>query len=322
LFPGNISDSDTDESYADCDEGLDIAIGLLQPPVEDKYEMSDEDGEGSGLGDDQGVFSQDFTIEEILELNYPSQEEVIMVVQRYAYNEGFVAHKETKKSNSKGEVIGRVFSCHRKGRCSKKTDTGSEYVAYSYGEKGEEKPDVKVVHRKERKNNQCDCKWRIQFSLDSTSGYWKASATHHLEHNHELLMEKQVQGLGYYRRLPEGMMELINGMVEDQYDIDPFTVYKRLQVKDGGKEQGGITESRPQFLRMDIRNALYKARRHYRDSAVHNYAQKVIERLQGRSKKDPQFQFQFRNGKYIYILIVVLTLLCFYLQMTRDGLKV
>jgi hypothetical protein len=117
-------------------------------------------------------------------------------------------------------------------------------------------------------------------------------------------MEEGLQALSYYRKLPPQIMEAIYGMVEERFDIDPMTVYRRLEGMADNKEQGlGVTESRPRFFRMDIRNALYKARRHYRDTTVHNYAQRLIERLQDRSIQDPQFKYRFRNGKFRELIV-------------------
>lgn len=182
------SDSDSDfEAFVDSRSGVpeedwsffeEDYYGLVQPPKEDENAQERENNENSDddIHEDAqqyGIRDEPLDIDGLREYNFATEDELITEVINFAYNEGFVAHKETRKSNSQGEAVYRVFSCHRRDRSSKKTQSGLEFA----------------TDKRVRKSNQCGCKWRMQFNFDRFTGYWKAAPTQHLTHNHPPLIK-------------------------------------------------------------------------------------------------------------------------------------
>lgn len=305
-------DNDEEEFFESVPGMLEMedykSLGFALPPNEDNEDVQlqigktgDEDVEG----DPFDPFDKDFSIDEILDLQFPTMDQVEAVMLRYGYSNGFVPYKETMERNKDGIIVRRVFVCHRRSHGTKK-DThvveGGQFLEFGQlpNPDGTLEP---IVIKKEKRTMQCGCKWRVQFNLDSGKQCYRASHIRQLEHNHVMLSEEEIQCLPYFRKFPKDMENKIYQWVQEDYEIDPHSVFKRLQ-SDKVLRENNLTESRERFMHIDITKALYKARLHYRDTEVHNYAQKLIEMLQQKAIHDPDFKFNFRNGKsYMYVIL-------------------
>ncbi|XP_045817796.1 protein FAR1-RELATED SEQUENCE 5-like isoform X4 [Trifolium pratense] len=248
-----------------CEANMDNGRDADDVEMNSGNDMHDEEGE-----DDLDGYTpiDKFTDDDIREMEFESEQNVVDFYEMYAEYHGFAVRKDFKESDMEGNIVKRQLVCNRRGQRHK------SHL-------------LRVNRRREpRPITRTDCRARIHVAYNVETKRWRV-VTFESVHNHELIPRRFVHCIPKYRRLSEADKALADGL--HTCGVRTCHILGFMMAQKGGHEGLG-------FIKKDLYNYFSngaKARRENGDAIA------ALCYFQSKADNEPMFysKFTIDNGR-------------------------